>query len=141
VGITAADCAMVTSPIFNGFGQSMIHTALAAGGSFVLSRSRVISPEFWDSVRTAGCNQIGGTPYFYEALDRLDLDSLKVPRLLKFIQSGGRLPERLAVRFHHALAKRGGQLHLMYGQAEATARISGLPPEFLPEAARSVGKA
>jgi acyl-coenzyme A synthetase/AMP-(fatty) acid ligase len=27
----------------------------------------------------------------------------------------------------------------MYGQAEATARITGLPPECLPEAARSVG--
>jgi len=27
----------------------------------------------------------------------------------------------------------------MYGQAEATARIAGLPPELLPEAARSIG--
>jgi acyl-coenzyme A synthetase/AMP-(fatty) acid ligase len=62
-----------------------------------------------------------------------------VPELLKFVQTGGRLSETLARTFQAALAKRGGNLHLMYGQAEATARISGLPPEFLPEAARSVG--
>jgi acyl-CoA synthetase (AMP-forming)/AMP-acid ligase II len=64
-----------------------------------------------------------------------------VPELRKFIQSAGRLPEHLARKFHHAATKRGGALHLMYGQAEATARISGLDPECLPAAARSIGVA
>src|SRR5205085_1023241 len=47
--------------------------------------------------------------------------------------------EHLGRKFHFAAAKRGGVMHLMYGQAEATARITGLPPELLPEAARSIG--
>jgi acyl-CoA synthetase (AMP-forming)/AMP-acid ligase II len=133
------DTAMVTTPIFNGYGQSVVHTNLLAGGRFVLTRDRLVSSSFWNTVRTAECNSIGGTPYFYQVLDRLDLDSLAVPSLKKFVQTGGRMPEELARKFHSILAGRGGSLHLMYGQAEATARISGLPPHLLPEAARSIG--
>jgi acyl-CoA synthetase (AMP-forming)/AMP-acid ligase II len=138
---TEQDRAMVTAPIFNGYGQSVIHTHLVAGGSFVLSRERIVSRAFWEAVRESGCNSIGGTPYFYQVLDRLDLDSLNVPLLRKFIATGGRLPEHLARKFHYAAVKRGGTMHLMYGQAEATARITGLAPELLPEAARSIGSA
>jgi acyl-CoA synthetase (AMP-forming)/AMP-acid ligase II len=139
--ITEPDRGMVTAPIFNGYGQSVVHTHLLAGGSFALTRERLFTRRFWNSVREAECNSIGGTPYFYELLDRLDLDSLRTPRLTKFVQTGGRLAERLVRKFHGAAARRGGALHLMYGQAEATARITGLPPEFLPDAARSVGVA
>ena len=136
---TDRDSAMLTSPIFNGYAQSLIHTHLAAGGSFVLARDRIVSRAFWDAVRNAGCATIGGTPYFYQLLDRLDLDALAVPGLKKFIQIGGRLGENLARKYHEAASRRGGALHIMYGQAEATARISGVPPALLPDAARSVG--
>jgi acyl-CoA synthetase (AMP-forming)/AMP-acid ligase II len=141
LGNTERDRAMVTSPIFNGYGQSVIHTMLLAGGSFALTRARVISSEFWDTVRQAECNAIGGTPFFYQTLERLDLDSLNVPLVKKFVQTGGRLPGHLALKFHALAQARGGELHLMYGQAEATARISGLPPDLLPEARGSIGLA
>jgi acyl-coenzyme A synthetase/AMP-(fatty) acid ligase len=131
---------MITAPIFNGYGQSLIHTHLLAGGSFVITRQRLISREFWDIAREAECNSIGGTPFFYQVLDRLDLDALQVPNLTKFVQTGGRLPEGLALKFYRIVSQRGGTLHLMYGQAEATARITGLEPHFLPDAARSVGQ-
>jgi acyl-CoA synthetase (AMP-forming)/AMP-acid ligase II len=99
----------------------------------------VVSREFWDTARAAECNWIGGTPFFYQTLDRLDLDSLDVPRIAKFVQTAGRMPPHLAAKFHAIALARGGGLHLMYGQAEATARISGLPPELLPEACGSIG--
>jgi acyl-CoA synthetase (AMP-forming)/AMP-acid ligase II len=139
LGNTDQDRTMITAPIFNGYGQSVIHTMLAAGGSFALTRARVVSPDFWEAARLAESNAIGGTPFFYQTLERLDLNSLQVPRLRKLVQIGGRLPGRLAREFHAIARERGGELHLMYGQAEATARISGLPPELLPEACGSVG--
>jgi acyl-CoA synthetase (AMP-forming)/AMP-acid ligase II len=49
------------------------------------------------------------------------------------------MPPHLATKIHAIAQARGGELHLMYGQAEATARISGLPPELLPEACKSIG--
>jgi acyl-CoA synthetase (AMP-forming)/AMP-acid ligase II len=136
---SSQDRTMVTAPIFNGYGQSVVHTMLLVGGSFALTRARVVSREFWDTARAAECNWIGGTPFFYQTLDRLDLDSLDVPRIAKFVQTAGRMPPHLATKFHAIALARGGELHLMYGQAEATARISGLPPELLPEACRSIG--
>jgi acyl-CoA synthetase (AMP-forming)/AMP-acid ligase II len=139
LGNTDRDRTMITAPIFNGYGQSVIHSMLLAGGSFALTRARVISREFWDTVRQSESNAIGGTPFFYQTLERLDLDSLNVPLVKKFVQIGGRLPGHLAVKFHSLAQERGGELHLMYGQAEATARISGLPPDLLPEARGSVG--
>jgi len=136
---TSQDRTILTAPIFNGYGQSVVHTMLLAGGSLALTRARVISGEFWDTARAAECNTIGGTPFFYQTLDRLDLNSLDVPRITKFVQIGGRMPPHLATKFHAIAQARGGELHLMYGQAEATARISGLPPELLPEACGSIG--
>lgn len=136
---TERDRTIVTAPIFNGYGQSVIHTMLCAGGSFALTRARVISREFWEVARQAECTAIGGVPFFYQTLERLDLNLLDVPRLTKFVQTGGRLPVSLAMKYHSIARSRGGGLHLMYGQAEATARITGLPPELLPEAPGSVG--
>jgi len=136
---TDLDRAMLTTPIFNGYAQSLVHTHLAAGGSFVLTRHRIVSRAFWDIVREAECNVIGGTPYFYQMLDRFGLDFLRVPKLKRFIQIGGRLGESLVRKFHESVSRYGGALHIMYGQAEASPRISGLPPSMLPDAARSVG--
>ncbi|HEX3748151.1 MAG TPA: AMP-binding protein [Bryobacteraceae bacterium] len=136
---TEQDRTMVTAPIFNGYGQSVVHTMLLAGGSFTLTRARVVSREFWDAAGAAGCNTIGGTPFFYQSLDRLEINTLNVPLLKKFVQIGGRMPAHLAAKFHGIAQGRGGELHLMYGQAETTARISGLPPGLLPEAGASVG--
>ncbi|NDJ13936.1 MAG: long-chain fatty acid--CoA ligase [Acidobacteriia bacterium] len=134
-----ADVAILTSPVFNALGQSLIHGALLSGGSFVLTRARITSAEFWNIVRTCGCTRIAGTPYFYQVLDRLDLESLNVPTLQTFICTGGRLPELLATKLHGRLTARGSTFHIMYGQAETTARMSGIPPALLPAAIRSVG--
>ena len=133
------DRTILTAPMFNGYGQSAIHTMLQVGGSFVLTRDRLVSREYWETVRETECTAIGGTSYFYQVLDRLDLDALNVPKLSKFAHSGDRLAEHLIQTFHRAAERRGGTLHLMYGQAETTARMSGLPPERLHEAIRSVG--
>jgi len=134
---SADDRAMLTSPIFNAFGRSVVHTSLIAGGSFVLTQQRLITREYWNTVRETGCTTIGGTPYFYQVLDRMELDALAVPQLLKFVSSGGRLSEELIRTLHSAIEKRGGEFHLMYGKSEATARMAGLPPELLPGAART----
>jgi acyl-CoA synthetase (AMP-forming)/AMP-acid ligase II len=139
--LTGQDRTMITGPIFNALAQSAIHTMLLCGGSFALTRARVVSREFWDTVRQSECNAIGGTPFFYQTLDRLDLNSMNVPSLRNFLQTGGHFPGHLARKFHAISQARGGELNMMYGQSEATARISGLKPEFLPEAWRSIGVA
>ena len=139
--LTDQDRTMITAPIFNALAQSAIHSLLLCGASFAITRARVVTSEFWDTARRAECNSIGGTPFFYQTLDRLDLDSLNVPLLKNFLQTGGRFPEHLASKFHAIAMARGGSLHMMYGQSEAGPRMSDLGPAHLPEAWRSIGVA
>ena len=139
--LTEHDRTMITAPIFNALAQSAIHSLLLSGGSFAITRARIVSGEFWETARRAECTGIGGTPFFYQTLDRLDLDSLHVPLLKNFLQTGGRFPEHLATKFHAIAQARGGSLHMMYGQSEAGPRMSDLGPAHLPEAWRSIGVA
>lgn len=139
MGLTEGDRTMITAPIFNALALSAIHTMMLCGGALALTRARVVSREFWDTVRESECNAIGGTPFFYGTLDRLDVNSLQVPKLIHFMQTGGIFPAHLARKFHELAQAHGGTLRLMYGQSEAGPRISHLGPEWLPENVRSIG--
>jgi acyl-CoA synthetase (AMP-forming)/AMP-acid ligase II len=52
---------------------------------------------------------------------------------------GGRLAPESIIRLHELMTARAGDLWVMYGQTEATARISYVPPEALPEKAHAFG--
>jgi acyl-CoA synthetase (AMP-forming)/AMP-acid ligase II len=54
-------------------------------------------------------------------------------------QAGGRLAPESAIRLHELMRERGGRMWLMYGQTEATARISYVPPHALPDKAHTIG--
>lgn len=139
MSLTDRDRTMITAPIFNGLALSAIHTMMLCGGSLALTRARVVSREFWNTVRDSECNSIGGTPFFYGTLDRLDLNTLQVPSLINFLQAAGFFPAHLARKFHEIAQSRGGALRLMYGQSEAATRMAHVGPEWLPENSRSIG--
>ena len=141
MSLTDRDRTMITAPIFNGLALSAIHTMMLCGGSMALTRARVVSREFWDTVRDSQCNSIGGTPFFYGTLDRLDLNGLQVPQLINFLQAAGFFPAHLARKFHEIAQSRGGALRLMYGQSEAATRMAHVGPELLPDNSRSIGVA
>ena len=54
-------------------------------------------------------------------------------------QSGGRLAPEAIIKLHELMEDRGGRLFVMYGQTESTARMSYVPPDWLPEKAHCVG--
>ena len=64
---------------------------------------------------------------------------MDLPHLRHLTQAGGRMDPADIERWHHTMIPRGVKLWVMYGQTEATARISVLPPEELPVAGGSVG--
>jgi acyl-CoA synthetase (AMP-forming)/AMP-acid ligase II len=72
-------------------------------------------------------------------LARIGFERLDLPTLRTMTQAGGRLDPELVRRLHGTLASRGVRLFVMYGQTEATARMSYVPPERLPEKAASIG--
>jgi acyl-CoA synthetase (AMP-forming)/AMP-acid ligase II len=54
-------------------------------------------------------------------------------------QAGGKLPLHLVEKFGDFAQKNSFPFFIMYGQTEATARMSYLPPEFLLETPESIG--
>ncbi len=64
-----------------------------------------------------------------------------LPTLRTLTQAGGRLDVEHATRLHRLMTDRGGAFWVMYGQTEATARLSVLPSDEFEALAGSVGRA
>ena len=73
-------------------------------------------------------------------LDRIGFLGMSLPKLSSMTQAGGKLSSHYIAKFHEALKQRGGSFFVMYGQTEASPRISCLQPDDLPARPGSVGR-
>lgn len=135
------DRAMTTLPPYYSYGLSVINSHLEAGACLVLGDVSVMTRDFGDLVRNQSVTSIAGVPYIYQMLQRTGFGKLDIPTLRTLTQAGGRLDDRLTRTFHELAVQRGWRFFVMYGQTEATARISYVPHERLGEKIGSIGVA
>lgn len=137
--LTACDRMMVVLPFHYCFGTSLLHTHLRVGGSLVLD-SRFMYPEVvLEAMRELGCTGFAGVPSHYQLLLRRSaLRAKSIPSLRYVQQAGGHLAPSFVSELRSAVA--GAEVFVMYGQTEATARLSYLPPELLDTKTGSIGK-
>ena len=131
--------AVQSLPMHYSYGLSVLNSHLLAGGSMVLTPHSFMRPEFWVHVDGERATSFAGVPYMYETLHRLRFDPARHRSLRTFTQAGGGLRRELIAHFHERTTKAGARLVVMYGQTEATARISYVPPERLGEKIGSIG--
>jgi acyl-CoA synthetase (AMP-forming)/AMP-acid ligase II len=86
-----------------------------------------------------GATSFGGVPYIYEMLDKLRFFRMALPSLRTMTQAGGKLSPELHRKFAEYAAATGKKFVVMYGQTEATARMSYLPAEKSLEKYGSMG--
>lgn len=139
--ISEADRAATSLPLHFSYGLSVLTSHLSVGGSVVVLPQRPTGRAFWRRFAETGCTGFAGVAPMYEMLQPMLPELDRVPTLRVMTSSGSRLRPALAVHLSDYLRARGGRLHLMYGQTEATSRISCLDPAELPERAGSVGTA
>ena len=136
--LTETERIMVVLPFYYCFGTSLLHTHLRVGGSLVLCNSFVYPQTALDLMEAENCTGIAGVPSIYQTLLR---DSAfprrEFPHLRKIQQAGGKLPPILIQELMEC--RPNAQIYIMYGQTEATARLSILSPELLPSKLGSVG--
>nr|WP_202890068.1 non-ribosomal peptide synthetase [Actinopolymorpha rutila] len=133
------DCAALTLPITYCYGLSVLHTHLAVGASLLLTDLSVVDDCFWQLFRAAGATTFPGVPHTFELLERSGFADRDLPGLRYVTQAGGRMePERVR-RFAQLGRERGWDLFVMYGQSEATARMTCLPPDLAAEHPDTVG--
>ncbi|MET9021821.1 AMP-binding protein [Actinopolymorpha sp. NPDC004070] len=139
LGVRPDDCAALTLPITYCYGLSVLHTHLAAGASLLLTDLSVVDDCFWRLFHAAGATTFPGVPHTFELLERSGFAERDLPSLRYVTQAGGRMePERVR-RFAELGRTRGWDLVVMYGQAEATARMTCLPPDLAAEHPDTVG--
>src|SRR5260370_28495340 len=85
------------------------------------------------------CTVLAGVPSSFQLLLRASTFGQRaLPSLRLIQQAGGKLPPVLIEEL--LAAKPAAKLFVMYGQTEATARLSYLPPDLLQEKLGSIGK-
>ena len=140
LGIDEHERAIQSLPIHYSYGLSVLHSHLAAGASVILTPHSIMRPEFWADAARWQATSFAGVPYSYAILGRTGLLRKAMPDTMRTLtQAGGRLAPESIVQLHEFMRDRRGRLWVMYGQTEATARISYVPPEALPEKAHTIG--
>ncbi len=129
----------VILPFYYCFGTSLLHTHLRAGGTLVVSNQFVYPETTLDLMEATACTGFAGVPSTYQTLlrnstfPRRELKSLR-----KVQQAGGKLQTVLIQELIAAV--KHGEVYVMYGQTEATARLSYLPPQLLSSKLGSIGR-
>ena len=139
LGIAPGERAIQSLPMHYSYGLSVLHSHLVAGATVVLTLHSFLRPEFWRDVDQQRCTSFAGVPYMYETLHRLRFDPARHPTITTYTQAGGGLRRELTSHFHARTTQAGARLVVMYGQTEATARISYVPPDRLGEKVGSIG--
>ncbi len=139
LGIQPGERAIQSLPMHYSYGLSVVNSHLSAGGTVVLTRHSFLRPEFWGIFEQTGCTSFAGVPYIYETLHRLRFDPERHPSLRTMTQAGGGLRSDLIQSFYERTTAAGCRFFVMYGQTEATARISYVPFERLGEKIGSIG--
>jgi acyl-CoA synthetase (AMP-forming)/AMP-acid ligase II len=131
--------AMMILPVSYCFGASLLHTHLYQGGGVVFDRRFMFPDKVLQSVAQFACTTFAGVPTVYNVLlRRSNIRRIAMPSLRRFLQAGGALaPQQISeMRASFPLTN----FYVMYGQTEATARISCMEPELWEEKQGSVGR-
>lgn len=130
---------MCVLPFCYCFGTSLLHTHLRVNGSLVLNNRFAFPQLVLDQLEATACTGIAGVPSTYQILLRNSaFPQRRFSHLRKMQQAGGKLPDVFIQELR--AAQPHARYFLMYGQTEATARLSCLSPEELDQKLGSIGR-
>ena len=132
------EMAMLVMPISYCFGASVMHTHLYQGGGVVFDSRFMFPDRVLQAISTYGCTTFAGVPIIYNVLlRRSNLRNIPLPGLRRFLQAGGALSTENVREMRDVVP--AAEFFVMYGQTEATARISCLPAARLADKLGSAG--
>lgn len=139
LGLTSAEKMLVVLPFYYCFGASLLHTHLRVGASLALCNTFAYPESALDMIESTQCTELAGVPStFMTLLRNSSFPGRKLSALHEVQQAGGKLPVVFIQELMAALPE--AQIYVMYGQTEATARLSYLPPELLSSKIGSIGR-
>lgn len=136
--LTPDDSIMVILPFYYIYGNSLLLTHVAVGGRCVID-NRFMYPEvILDTMETERVTGFSGVPSnFMILLNKSSFTTRELESLRYFTQAGGAMAPEVTRRLMNAFSHK--QIFIMYGQTEASPRVSWLPPQRLEEKLGSAG--
>ena len=140
LALTEKDSVMVVLPFYYSYGNSLLTTHIIVGGTMILENSFLFPNKILDRMAAEKVTGFSGVPSTFALfLNRSAIREYHFPNLRYITQAGGAMAANHALELKSLLPKT--QIFIMYGQTEATARLSYLEPDVLVRKAGSVGKA
>jgi acyl-CoA synthetase (AMP-forming)/AMP-acid ligase II len=138
--LTAEDTVGMVLPFYYAYGNSVLHTHIAVGGTIAQVGSIAFIAQVVEGLARNRCTGFSGVPstfarlVSFAAFDKYDLGALRY-----FTQAGAAMAPALVHKLRGLFP--GLRVFVMYGQTEASARLACVPPERLDEKLGSAGKA
>lgn len=139
--LTQKDTMCVVLPFFYCYGLSLLHTHLRVGGSIVLNNTFIFLGSVINDLINYKCTGFAGVPSHFQILLKKSktFKDTEFSDLRYVTQAGGKLHDVFINDFVASFPN--VPFFVMYGQTEATSRLSYLPPPMLQKKIGSAGKA
>jgi long-chain acyl-CoA synthetase len=133
------DSVFVILPFYYSYGNSLLLSHIAVGGRLILTPDFVFWNRALDVMQTERATGFSGVPSSYAMLlHKSNFETRELPHLRYMTCAGGALPTATTKRLRSAFPQ--VDLFLMYGQTEASARLSTLMPNDVDSRPGSIGK-
>lgn len=139
LNISEHERAITVLPMSYTYGLSVINTHLYAGACIMLTDKKICDKEFWSFFNDFRGTSFSGVPYIYDLLRKMNFKTINVPSLRTMTQAGGKMSNDTSAYFYNYAVNTNKTFYIMYGQTEATARISYLPFEYMSKKQGSIG--
>lgn len=139
LNIVESDVAVTCLPCSYSYGLSIVNTHLALGASVLVTNESVVSEVFWTELQANDVTSFAGVPTTYRMLKQMRWSPARYPSLRYMTQAGGKLNDEDRKYFLDLLKPSGIQFIVMYGQTEATARITICPQNLLEKNITTAG--
>jgi acyl-CoA synthetase (AMP-forming)/AMP-acid ligase II len=139
--LTGDDIIEIVLPFYYCYGLSLLHTHMKVGGSIVFNNNFMFLGAVINDLKKYKCTGFAGVPSHFQVLLRKSksFKTDEFPDLRYVTQAGGKLHKVFIQEFLDS--QPDITFYVMYGQTEATARLTYMPPEHLVEKLGSLGKA
>tara|TARA_S200000501_G_C20833252_1_gene748236 strand:+ start:615 stop:2018 length:1404 start_codon:yes stop_codon:yes gene_type:complete len=133
------DVCITTLPMNYVYGLSVLNTHLHVGAKIILNNRSVIEKYFWEAIVSHKVTNFSGVPFTFEILNKINFYNKNL-KYLKFLTvAGGRLNNEILRKIIKKFTSKSKRFYVMYGAAEATARMSYLPIKYLKKKIGSIG--
>ncbi|HMJ11797.1 MAG TPA: class I adenylate-forming enzyme family protein [Polyangiaceae bacterium] len=140
LALTSDERCLVSLPFFYAYGASVLHSHLAVGATLILEERTVYPAKLLARIAEQGATSLPLVPSMLPLLFRCGaLGSSDLSSLRRITLAGGTCRPLELVKLHSLLPS--VEVFVMYGQTEATARLTCLPAELLEGRINSVGRA